>query len=293
MPTIDILIPNLNSEKTLTKTLFSIKNQTFKDFRLVFVDNLSDDTSIEIFKQLMSSHNFEIFINSTRLSPSQNFNKCLSLIKSEFFCLMHSDDEYEPNYLDVMLKSMISNPEIDMSFCDSNIIDYKSKKIFSTKNFIKRYLFPPNNKLISGLDGLLWNAYFDKIICPTMFFKSSVINNYGIFNTDFEGVFDWEYIFRILKGNGKIFYVNKNLFNYRVHKNQQSFSQTQSFQKYFEQKSFIHFYSEYLRINFNYYLFQPFICLKICLFKDIFLDLLSFNFSTAYNRFKLYFKLFY
>lgn len=292
MPLIDILIPNLNSEKTLAKTLISIKNQSFKDYQIVFVDNLSNDSSVEIFKNINFDCNYEIIINDTRLSPSQNFNKCISLVKSDYFCLMHSDDEYEHNYLEVMLESMRDNHEIDMSFCNSNIIDIYSRNIFSLKNFIKKYLFLPKNPLIFGFSGLLWNAYFDKVICPTMFFKKSVIVKYGLFSTDFEGVFDWEYIFRILKNNGKIYHVNQNLFNYRVHNNQQSFIQTKSFKKYLEQKIFLNIYTEYLKINHNYNLLQPYICLKICMIKDIFLDILLFNFFNAYKRLKFYIKLF-
>lgn len=43
-----IIIPNYNNEKWLDKCLGSVFNQTFKDFKVVVIDDMSTDKSIEI-----------------------------------------------------------------------------------------------------------------------------------------------------------------------------------------------------------------------------------------------------
>ena len=43
-----IIIPNYNNEKWLTKCLDSIYNQTFKDYKVVVIDDVSTDNSCEI-----------------------------------------------------------------------------------------------------------------------------------------------------------------------------------------------------------------------------------------------------
>lgn len=43
-----IIIPNYNNEKWLDKCLGSVFNQTFKDFEVIVIDDMSTDKSIEI-----------------------------------------------------------------------------------------------------------------------------------------------------------------------------------------------------------------------------------------------------
>lgn len=47
-----VIIPNFNSEKFIKKTLDSILNQTFKDFDLIIVDDMSEDKSVEMIKKI-------------------------------------------------------------------------------------------------------------------------------------------------------------------------------------------------------------------------------------------------
>lgn len=46
-----IIIPNYNNEKWLDKCLSSIQNQTFKDYEVVIVDDMSTDSSKDIIKK--------------------------------------------------------------------------------------------------------------------------------------------------------------------------------------------------------------------------------------------------
>ncbi len=46
-----IIIPNYNSENTIRKCLDSILSQTFKDYEVIIVDDMSTDNSVEIVKE--------------------------------------------------------------------------------------------------------------------------------------------------------------------------------------------------------------------------------------------------
>lgn len=50
-----IIIPNFNSKKWIKKLLESILNQTFKDYELIIVDDMSTDNSIEIAKEVIGN----------------------------------------------------------------------------------------------------------------------------------------------------------------------------------------------------------------------------------------------
>lgn len=48
---ISIIIPNYNSEKHIQKCIDSVLEQTYKDFELIIVDDMSTDNSVDIIKQ--------------------------------------------------------------------------------------------------------------------------------------------------------------------------------------------------------------------------------------------------
>ena len=47
---IDIVLPTFNSEKSITDTINSIVNQSFKNWRIIIVDDASTDRTISILK---------------------------------------------------------------------------------------------------------------------------------------------------------------------------------------------------------------------------------------------------
>ena len=50
-PLVSVIVPTKNSSKTLERCLNSIKDQTFKNFEIIVVDNYSTDDTIEISKR--------------------------------------------------------------------------------------------------------------------------------------------------------------------------------------------------------------------------------------------------
>lgn len=47
-----IIIPNYNSSKWIKQCIYSVLNQTYRDFELIIVDDMSEDNSIEIIKSI-------------------------------------------------------------------------------------------------------------------------------------------------------------------------------------------------------------------------------------------------
>ena len=53
---IAIIIPNFNYEHTIEKCLNSILNQTYKNYEIIFVDDMSTDNSVKIARQIATKH---------------------------------------------------------------------------------------------------------------------------------------------------------------------------------------------------------------------------------------------
>lgn len=51
-----VIIPNYNNAKYLEKCLNSVLNQTYKNYEIIFIDDMSDDNSLEIANKLLKDH---------------------------------------------------------------------------------------------------------------------------------------------------------------------------------------------------------------------------------------------
>ena len=87
-PKVDILLPCYNSAETIYRTLKSIQCQTFKNFRVVMIDNNSNDDSIDIFESFQDDR-FECVRYYVTVSLGENFNRCLEYVEADYYCIMH------------------------------------------------------------------------------------------------------------------------------------------------------------------------------------------------------------
>ena len=55
-PFFSIIIPNYNNATFLRKSLFSVLNQTFQSYELIFIDDCSTDGSIKIASEIFSQY---------------------------------------------------------------------------------------------------------------------------------------------------------------------------------------------------------------------------------------------
>jgi len=90
---ISIFMPVYNGSKYLYKSIFSIINQTFKDFELVCVDDSSTDNSYEILKEFAAKDSrVRIFQKPNGGMVPKSWNFVLPLLKGESIAYMSQDD---------------------------------------------------------------------------------------------------------------------------------------------------------------------------------------------------------
>ena len=120
IPFISIVIPTKNSEKYISDTLYSIKNQTYKYYEIIFVDNMSIDNTVEIIKnyQLTNYNIIKIKDSGVPLALNMGFNKS----KGNILTWMNSDDTYtSKNILETI--SINFNNSIDLIYGDCLLLN--------------------------------------------------------------------------------------------------------------------------------------------------------------------------
>lgn len=86
-----IVIPSYNNGKWLSKCLESIINQTYQDFEIIVVDDMSTDDSVEVAKKYLREKDTLIVNESKRLNGGTR-NVGILRAKGEYIICIDSDD---------------------------------------------------------------------------------------------------------------------------------------------------------------------------------------------------------
>jgi glycosyltransferase involved in cell wall biosynthesis len=136
---VDIIIPTYNSKKFILNTIKSVFDQTYKNWRLIVIDDASTDGTTEVlenlYKKLKKKKNFLFYRN--RINKGQAFSRNLGLkiSKSKFIAFLDSDDFWSKNKLKKQIQFMTKN-NYDFTYTDYKIIkDNKIKKITVPNNY--------------------------------------------------------------------------------------------------------------------------------------------------------------
>ena len=201
---ISIIVPFLNSEKTLDICLKSILNQTINNYEIILIDNNSTDNSKDIAISYSKRYNFIKYYNIQKRSVSIARNKGLNEAKGNIICFIDSDDVISKDYLKIMYKNLINNDMVICSFTNNK------NKLNAKIKYIKKI---DNNKIFNlilkdkKIRGYVWNKMFKKEIIKkyNILFKEKLIIGEDI-----------DFVFNYLLHCNNITFVNSNLYYYNL-----------------------------------------------------------------------------
>ena len=171
---IGIIIPNYNYEHTIEKCLSSIENQTYKNFEVIFVDDMSTDNSVKIASSFKKKMNIKIIeLKQKRLNGGARNEAYLYLSDDvDYVYYVDSDDWlYDENVLDKINRKLQTNP--DVLFV--GMASYKNNKL--TTCFIPQY-----KDKYEAIEG--WSGSCGKVIKKSLATRQECLYNEGTLKED-------------------------------------------------------------------------------------------------------------
>ena len=155
-PLISVIIPVYNAEKTIRRTLDSIREQTFYDFEVIMIDDGSTDTSGDICdeytrydKRFKVKHKQNQGVSAARQDG-------IDMAKGEYTIHIDPDDWVEQSMLkELYLKAVESNA--DMVICDYRELTHDGEVYRKQEPSILTGVVVLNEILCGKLYGALWN----------------------------------------------------------------------------------------------------------------------------------------
>lgn len=138
-PLVSILLLSMNHELYITQCIQSIKEQTYQNIEIIFLDNASVDNTYNVGKQLLEESNisYQIFRNDHKKPISNNFNFLLSKSLGTFICPFSADDWMHPENIEKKLHCYVSNPSVGALFSNGWFYydDTKELKLNDSRTF--------------------------------------------------------------------------------------------------------------------------------------------------------------
>lgn len=117
MPEISVIIPTLNEEKFLSKTLEGLSKQTFRDFEIIIVDGYSTDRTVEIAKKFGAR-----IIQTRKKGVSVARNIGARAARGKIIAMTDADVNYLTDWLEQIHKNFVVR-KVDMVWGPNYWID--------------------------------------------------------------------------------------------------------------------------------------------------------------------------
>ena len=129
--TIDIILPNYNSFNFINETIKSIINQSFKNWKLIIVDDCSNKQTAKILKKFSKNKRIKIYWLKKNYGAGFCRNYAIKKSKSTYIAFIDSDDIWKKDKLETQLRFMEEN---------NYFFTYTSYETFGNKF---KYVKPP------------------------------------------------------------------------------------------------------------------------------------------------------
>jgi glycosyltransferase involved in cell wall biosynthesis len=204
-PKITVLMPVYNCELYIKEAVDSILNQTFDDFEFLIIDDASTDKTISIIKTYTDTR-IKLIEKPANTGYTNSLNYGLTIARGEYIARMDGDDVSLPERFEKQVAFLDANQ--DVVLCGTNF------KIIGTEKVIN---LPKENDDIK-LALLNGNC----IAHPSVMMRNHTLQQFAIlYDSNSEPAEDYDLWVRLLKA-GKLFNLQEELINYRVHDTQVS-----------------------------------------------------------------------
>lgn len=204
-PIVSIVIPAYNQAEFLDQAITSVLAQDYPNVELIVLDDGSRDSTRELLQNYSGRFFWETHPN---MGQANTLNKGWSMAKGEYLSYLAADDFLLPGAVGASVSTLVSNPEVVLTYCDYTLVDARSRTL-------RRKITPE----FSYLDLVV------RMICqpgPGPFFRRDAFARAGLWDPSLRQIPDYEYWLR-LGLQGKFQRIPNVLAAYRVHDRSQSY----------------------------------------------------------------------
>ncbi|MCG2794064.1 MAG: glycosyltransferase [Weeksellaceae bacterium] len=203
-PLFSILIAQYNNGKYFEDCYNSILAQTYPNWEVIIVDDCSSDDSWNIMSKIIGKdQRFKIYKNETNGGCGFTKRRCVELANGSICGFLDPDDAILPQAIDVMVQVHLSNEKVALAYsnyyiCNENLTTKSVKKSHQVENVRKNFF------------------NFNGIISHFASFKKDYYNQTAGIHPFLRRAVDQDLYLKLYEV-GSVFYIDEDLYKYRIH----------------------------------------------------------------------------
>jgi len=177
---ISVIVTFYNREDFLEECLQSIKNQTYKNFEVLMINDGSTDGSEVIAKKFQDEDSRFKLISSEHIGFPLAKNLGLANVSGNYIIFLDSDDSAYPCWLQLLYNVLIdTGADISTCYYDKYInkkADEPANNYFDTHTlFLEEFSFFKMNLIyLSSCSSFMWNKLIKKELYKDIVFKDQI-----------------------------------------------------------------------------------------------------------------------
>lgn len=195
-----ILIANYNNGHVIMQAIDSVRQQTYKNWEIIIVDDGSTDNSIDVYKLLAKDHRIHIYYNKQNYGCGYTKRKCVELASGTLCGFLDPDDTLTSNALELEAKIHQEHPRVSI--------------IYSRVNYCRADLTIIGSSTLPDFsDGKTYFDYRNHGAMNFASFKRSLYNKTSGINPKAMAGIDQDLYFK-MEEVGEIYALDKVTYNY-------------------------------------------------------------------------------
>src|SRR3990167_10230230 len=127
-PFLSIILANYNGENYLRTCLNSLSESSLKNYEVLFIDNNSTDSSIEIISEFKKTDpRIKILRNKVNIGVPASRNIAISHCQGEIIILLDNDTELKRDSLEQLIKPLIEDESIGAA--QALLLDFENRNL--------------------------------------------------------------------------------------------------------------------------------------------------------------------
>lgn len=165
MPRVSIILPTYNAQKTLKKTIDSVREQTFSDWELLILDDASTDDTVAIARECEGQDDrIRVIVNSGNQGVAATRNRGIQEARGEYVAFLDSDDTWLSGKLERQIEKL-EESGADLCYTSYAIVNLRGEKLCAD------YIVPERVDFASLL--------CENVIgCSTVFLRTALAQTY-------------------------------------------------------------------------------------------------------------------
>lgn len=177
---LSVIIPSYNAANFIESAYQQILDQGVSDFEIIYVDNNSQDATLENIKKLAALDTRVSYYTQSIPGAAPTRNKGIEHAKGDYLYLFDVDDEIFPNALKAMIQVLDDYPEAEAVFGKMMKSKKHLKDLELPKESSSEIIFNPKPYW-----GLTWFSSLKTVVGPPAFlYRREVFDKIGLYNLD-------------------------------------------------------------------------------------------------------------